>query len=250
MRKDYLFYGIAIILGVLIYSQWSAKQGTPDSDLDDGKILVVADRKIDPTPKNAPTLSIARTPIGTIEKNSEVSPVVAENFKNHLNKVLECVESGKKTGLIAGVAPSFDNLLQVFNENYGQFVVSLEDWTQADVKLADGTLRRVRVDTTYIDQASPERRISVFGIDQQGYPQPVDLDAEKAQNPDDEYINSFLIGSEPVLNEKSERVYFQNGEELILIERNGRVESMTFTGNGKTATCSGLDVEDSNCQCD
>ena len=221
----------------------------PDSDIGDGKIPVVDDRKIYPPLKTAPALSTAGTPLGTIDKKTEISPVVAENFKNHLNKVLECVESGKKTGLVSGVAPSFENLLQVFNENYGQYVVSLEDWTQSDVKLADGTLRRIRVDTTYIDQSSPERRISVFGLDPQGYPQPIDLDAEKAQNPDDEFIKSFLVGSEPVLNEKSERVYFENGEELILIERNGRVESMTFTGNGKTATCSGLDGEDSNCQC-
>lgn len=247
MRKDYLILGIIIISGVLIYSRWTAKSDAPD--LESKSIPVVDYRKILPTQKKSATVPLTGTPLGVVEKKTEITPVIAENFKNHLNKVLECIEPGKKSGLMAGVPPSFDNMIQVFNDNYGQYVVSLEDWTQSDLKMADGTLRRVRVDTTYIGQASPERRISVFGLDAQGYPQPVDIDAEKAQNPEDEFIKSFMVGSEPVLIEKSERVYFQNGEELILVERDGRVESMTFTGNGKTATCSGLDKEDSNCQC-
>ena len=248
MRKDYLILGIVIISGVLIYSRWTAKSAADSSAVDASQIPTVDDRKVHPAQKK-PTATTTGTPLGAIEKKTEVTPVVAENFKNHLNKVLECIEPGKKSGLVAGLAPSFDNLIQVFNDNYGQYVVSLEDWTQSDVKLTDGTLRRVRVDTTYIDQVSPERHITVFGLDSQGYPQPIDLDAEKAQNPEEEYIKSFLAGSEPVLVEKSQRVYFENGEELILVEQNGRVESMSFSGNGKTATCSGLNKEDSNCQC-
>jgi hypothetical protein len=250
MRKDYLIVGIAIISGVLIYSRWTAKSNLLVVDRSKQKVPIVDDRKNYPNP-NEKTVddSSEKIPNEVVEKKTQIDPVVAENFKNHLIKVLDCIEPGKKSSLAVGLSPNFENLIQVFNDNYGQYVVSLEDWIQSDIKLSDGTLRRVRIDTTYLDQSSPERRMSVFGIDPQGYPLPLDLDLEKAQNPDDEYISSFLAGAEPVLVEKSERVYFQNGEELIVVETNGQVESITFSGNGKTATCSGLDKENSSCQC-
>ena len=36
---------------------------------------------------------------------------------------------------------------------------------------------------------------------------------------------------------------------VVLIERNGKLESVSVTRNGKTASCTGLDSVKSNCQC-
>lgn len=251
MRKDYLILAVLIIAGVLIYSKWDQPaEKSVDGD-DDKKIVVVDDKNIPirtagdqvkrPTVKN--TTQAPEPPM------AQTNPVIAENFKNQLAKILECVSPDKKSSLIGGIDPTFENLVQFFNESYGQYVVSLEDWVQSDIRLADGTLRRVRVDTTYMDQSSPERRISVFGLDQGGSPQMLTIDPEKSFNPTDEYIGGFFTGSTPAMVEKSQRVYFPNGEELILIERNGRVESATFTNEGRTSSCTGLDQEISNCQC-
>lgn len=251
MRKDYLIAGIVTIAGVLIYSKLDRK--TPDIIDDDGapKVHVVDDKNIPVMPAGD---QVKRPDIKSTTTHPEPpvalsNPIIQENFKNQLGKVLECVSPDKKSTLVGGLEPNFQNLVEFFNESYGQYVVSLEDWVQSDLNMPDGTLRRVRVDTTYIDQASPERRLSVFGLDQNGSPQMENLDSEKSYNPTDDFINSFFKEATPVLIEKSQRVYFPNGEELILIEKNGRIESVTFTVGDKTSTCSGLDQETSNCQC-
>ena len=251
MRKDYVIGAIVILVGVFIYSKWDRPVDELLAASDDKKVVVVDDKDIPVMPagdqvKRPTVQSTTNTPGPAVTPSS---PAIAENFKNQLAKVLECVSPDKKSSLIGGVDPTFENLVQFFNESYGQYVVSLEDWVQSDIKMADGTLRRVRVDTSYMDQGSPEQRISVFGLDQSGSPKLESLDPEKSFNPTDEYISSFFTGSTLVMVEKSQRVYFPNGEELILIERNGRVESMTFTNEGRTSSCSGLDQETSSCQC-
>lgn len=251
MRKDYLIFGLFIIVGVFIYSKIDRK---PVESMDHGsavKVHVVDDKNIPILPAgNQVQKPVVQATTHHPEPAEQPSnPIVAENFKNQLARVLECVSPDKKSTLVNGIEPNFQNLVEFFNESYGQYVVSLEDWVQSDVKLADGTLRRVRVDTTNLDQGSPERRISVFGLDQTGNPKLEKLDPEKSLNPTDEYVNEFFKQATPTLIEKSQRVYFPNGEELILIERNGRVESVTFTVDGKTSSCTGLDQETSNCQC-
>ena len=251
MRKDYLIVGIVIIAAVLIYSKLDRKHKDATADVGVEKIHIIDD-------KNMPIMSAGdqnkRPSIESTMKHSEppvtpLNPAIAENFKNQLAKVLECVSPDKKSTLVKGIDPNFQNLVEFFNESYGQYVISLEDWVQSDVKMLDGTLKRVRIDTTYLDQSSPERRISVFGLDQKGNPQMETLDPEKSLNPTDDYVNGFFKDAEAALIEKSQRVYFPNGEELILIERNGRIESVTFTAEGKTSSCSGLDQETSNCYC-
>lgn len=251
MRKDYLIIGIVIIASVLIYSKLDRNRTAIVTDDGGGKVHIVDDKNIPIMPAGD---QVKRPVIQSTTSHPEppvapVNPVLAENFKNQLAKVLECVSPDKKSTLVSGIEPNFQNLVEFFNESYGQYVVSLEDWVQSDVKMADGTLKRVRVDTTYLDQSSPERRISVFGLDPSGNPQMENLDPEKSLNPSDDFINGFFKDATPALIEKSQRVYFPNGEELILIERNGRIESVTFTAEGKTSSCTGLDQETSNCQC-
>lgn len=173
---------------------------------------------------------------------------ISKNFVEHLKAVGTCLKINPAIDN-ATIEPTYDNLLISLRPAIGELVVQMDDWTQMDLQNPDGTRKRLRTEVNYENPNSPVKYVQLYNINDQGFPEMQTVDPEKARNPTDDYINYLRAGANLVLDERGSRVYFQEGEEIVLVERAGMIESFSMSKNGKTVSCSALDALNSNCQC-
>jgi hypothetical protein len=183
---------------------------------------------------------------------SAAAPVAdVENYKQfaaHLKTVSQCLQIKNHTEYDQ-VDPTFDNLIVSLKPAMGDVTVFTDDWAQTDLQYTDGTLKRIRVEVGYDDPGNPTKYLQVYKLNMQNIPEMEDLDPQQATNPNDEYVESMKVGANILLHEKGGRAYFPGGEEMIIIERNGKLESFTMTKNNKTISCNAMTSAASNCQC-
>ena len=131
----------------------------------------------------------------------------------------------------------------------GEPVVQLEDWSQFDLVDKTGVKKRVRVDYDYPDGATPNRRLSTYTLNTYGSYEIDNLTNDQSDNPNESYIESLKEGQRLQVEEKSSRVYFSQGEELIVASRNGRLNSLSITRGQYSYNCFNLSEENSACTC-
>ncbi len=170
------------------------------------------------------------------------------NFSANLKQMGVCL--GIQTSAESEkLAPSFENLITSLKPGLGEIVVRMDDWTQTDLKYADGTMKRIRTEIEYLDTGSPVKRAQLYKINDQGMPEMQPLSTDLATDPSEEFLNSLKADGKETLEEKGGRVYYQEGEELVLVERSGKVQSFSLSKGEKTFSCTETDVSTSNCQC-
>ncbi len=198
---------------------------------------------------NEKTLAKAMgTSLGEPAKPEE-NQQVYKNFSEHLKTIGTCLEI-KNSVDSDKVDPTFDNLVVSLRPALGEVVVQMDDWTQRDLRNNDGERKRLRTEINYqSNDNQPVKRLQIYKLNEQGMPELQTADPEQSVNPTDAYIDSLRTGFETSLEEKGGRAYYQEGEELVMIERNGKLESISLSKGGKTVSCSGLDSLKSNCQC-
>ncbi len=174
---------------------------------------------------------------------------VYKNFSEHLKTIGTCLEI-KNSVDSEKVDPTFDNLVVSLRPALGEVVVQMDDWTQRDLRNNEGERKRLRTEINYqSNDNQPLKHLQIYKVNEQGMPELQTADPEQTLNPTDSYIDSLRAGFETSLEEKGGRAYYQEGEELVMIERNGKLESISLSKGGKTVSCSGLDSLKSNCQC-
>lgn len=250
MRKDLLLgIGATLIAMALFYyadhptEALNIKKNKIDSDSD----YAVPATKV----ANQPEAQAAKPALATPSEALNAGPVrdqISKNFANHLKTIGTCLKIN--TGVERPeIEPTYDNLLISLRPAIGELVVQMDDWTQIDLQNPDGSRKRIRTEVNYENPNEPVKYAQLYNINDQGFPELQPVDPEKARNPSDDYINYLRGGANLVLDERGSRVYFQEGEEIVLVERSGIIESFSLTKNGKTVSCTGLDKVDSNCQC-
>ena len=184
-----------------------------------------------------------------VPKNSEDIVKVQQNFSVHLHEIGNCLDI--RTAVDSDkVDPTFDNLIVSLRPALGEVVVQMEDWTQTDVQTSTGELRRIRTEVSYEDTSNaPTKRVQFYKINQDNMPEMQPLDAEKSLNPQEAFLENLKSGGRTLLEEKAGRAYYQEGEELVMVERNGKIESISLNHGSKTISCSSLDTLRSSCQC-
>lgn len=186
------------------------------------------------------------------EKNAALSTEqnleVQKAFSDHLKKMAACLGYAA-TLQSEKMDPTFDNLSAHLKETLGEMVVKMDDWTQQDFKAEDGSLRRIRTEIEYQDTGTPVKRAQFYKINTQGMPEMQNINAEQAVNPSDDFLNSLRGEGQITLEEKGGRAYYQDGEELVMVERGGKIQSFSLTKGEKTYSCTETDATTSNCQC-
>lgn len=184
-----------------------------------------------------------------VPQNPEGVEQVQKKFSEHLKEIGQCLQF-KNAVDSEKIDPTFDNLIVSLRPALGEVVVQMDDWTQRDLRSADGELIRIRTETDFQNATGrPVKRVQLYKLNGQNNPELQNLDPEKSVNPEDSYIDTLSAGASTFLEEKGGRAYYQEGEELVIIERNGKVESISLSKGSKTVSCSGLDSLKSSCQC-
>lgn len=169
-------------------------------------------------------------------------------FVNALKELSQCLQI-KNTIDYDQVEPTLDNLLTSVKPALGEMTVFTDDWAQTDVQYADGTIKRIRTEINYDNPGNPTKYLQVYKLNDQKIPEMEDIDPQQSVNPPDDYVESLKTGSNILLTEKGGRVYFPGGEEMAVIEQNGKLDSFTMTRNNKTINCSSMMSAASSCQC-
>lgn len=250
MRKDLLLGIVATIIAMALF--YYADNPTTPLNIKKNKIDSETDYSV-PTTKivNQAQEEAAQPAVSApvaAQKTPEVREQVAKNFVEHLKAVGTCLKINPAIDHTS-IEPTYDNLLVSLRPAIGELVVQMDDWTQLDLQNPDGTRRRIRTEVNYENPNEPVKYVQLYNINEQGFPELQPVDAEKARNPTDDYINYLRGGANLIVDERGSRVYFQEGEEMILVERSGNIESFSLTKNGKTVSCTSLDAVNSNCQC-
>jgi hypothetical protein len=257
MRKDFII-GIAATLIAMaafyFYDQVSLKKNNKTEptevaeDLEKIQTDSAAAASSDVSSGDKTVAKALDTSAGEPAKPEDVQQVY-KNFSEHLKTMGTCLEI-KNAVDSDKVDPTYDNLVVSLRPALGEVVVQMDDWTQRDLRNAQGDRKRLRTESNYDNGAgSPTKRVQLYKINEQGMPELQAIDQEQSVNPSDAYIDSLKGDFETSLEEKGARAYYQEGEEVVMIERNGKLESVSITRNGKTASCTGLDSLKSNCQC-
>ena len=173
---------------------------------------------------------------------------VQKSFSTHLRQLGQCLTV--RVGVDQEkVDPHFDNLVVSLNPTFGNVLVKMDDWTQWDVQMRDGSMRRVRTETEYLENNVPTKRAQLYKLNAQGMPEMQNLPDEAATNPTDQYLESLRGDGRTTVDEKASRSYYAEGEELVVVERNGKIQSFSMSKGEKTFSCTETDSTNSSCQC-
>ncbi len=260
MRKDFLIGIFVTILAMVSFYFYNRTEQDPQKksaqDLQSTEKSLEQIQAESASATAATKLSNDQT-LAKVANASENEPAkpedilqVSKNFAEHLKVIGTCLEI-KNSVDSEKIDPTFDNLIVSLRPALGEVVVQMDDWAQRDLRNTEGERKRLRTEVNYQEGgvSSPTRRVQLYKINEQGMPELQNIDAEQSVNPSDAYIEMLKGNFETSLDEKGGRAYYQEGEELVMIERNGKLESVSITRNGKTASCTGLDSLKSNCQC-
>ncbi|MBC7754407.1 MAG: hypothetical protein H7Z71_09235 [Moraxellaceae bacterium] len=248
MRKEFLalFVGTIFLMAVLY---WNDHNKSVDKIKPVAASARIQPESVSSNPQNNFPNQITSADSST---TASVVPVTeVENHKQfaaHLKTLSQCLQI-KNNVDYDQVDPTFDNLIVSLKPAMGDVTVFTDDWAQTDLQYSDGTLKRLRVEVGYDDPGNPSKYLQVYKLNEQNIPEIENLDPQQTTNPSDEYVESMKTGANILLHEKGGRAYFPGGEEMIVIERNGKLESFTMTKNNKTISCNTMTSAASNCQC-
>ncbi|OFZ31680.1 MAG: hypothetical protein A2622_03635 [Bdellovibrionales bacterium RIFCSPHIGHO2_01_FULL_40_29] len=173
---------------------------------------------------------------------------IETTFSEHLQQLGVCL-GFQSTVDAEKVEPSLENLTNSLRPALGEIVVKMDDWTQTDLKYGDGSMKRIRTEVEYLDNGSPVKRAQLYKLNDQGMPELQPLATEVATDPTDDFLNSLKADGQETLEEKGSRIYYQEGEELVVVERSGKVQSFSLSKGEKTFSCTETDASTSHCQC-
>lgn len=255
MRKEALVVIAITIFGMIYYY-------SQDNQSSFQKSKAVIENEIETTGSNQNTepadqekfaaqstnTSDPNAPQPPIDPNSPTGEPIQKLFAQHLKDMSQCLQIKNQVDRDQ-VEPTLDQLLESMKPAFGDVSVLTDDWTQTDLTYSDGITRRIRTEINYENPSNPTKYLYVYRMNDQGLPELEPISEEQSQNPSDDYIMSLEAGSNATLREKGGRAYFTGGEELIIIEKNSRLDSFTLTKNNKTFSCNSMTSAESNCQC-
>lgn len=205
--------------------------------------------------------SVSEQPVGLISADSTavqtplytetqaVSEAVQKRFAEQMSSLEKCLHLSNANAALPVLQPTADQLMTQLRGSLGEPVVQLEDWSQFDIVDKSGVKKRVRVDYDYPDGATPNRRLSTYTLNSYGSFEIDNLTNDQADNPNEAYIESLKEGHRLQQEEKASRIYFSQGEELIMSVKNGRLTSLSLTRGAFAFNCNNLSEENSACSC-
>ncbi len=188
-------------------------------------------------PKPAPTVAAPVVSDGVMGQN---------NMSSMLTSLVDCTEI--KNSLPSNpVEPTLSSILDSVQAELGEPVIRSEDWNSTEIRLPNGSRRLIRLETVYEDNDIVKKLI-YYDITKDAL-LPIELSSDQAVNPSETFIASLEKEGEVMNREKSERVFFQNGEEVMYTEKNGKLLTSEIIRAGKSLKCGDYGQQSFRCQC-
>lgn len=199
-------------------------------------------------------------PEDTLAENTEPTPLpeksgtekvdlakASEFFGQNMKPLASCLtlDSSPSTDPLE---PTFDNLLAAVSTDFGNPILRSDDWVSWNLRVGSEE-RRIRIETDYSDSDETTRHLMYFKLDPQGQPTMIPLPEDQTKNPSEAFIASLQKDGEVYEEEKGRRAYFDNGQELVLTEKNSHIDSFELSNGSKTFRCAGILSSAPRCKC-
>ncbi len=244
------FYLSIIAIATLLYFLLKPAEmiETPDlaATASQQDVLAVKENRVHESVKQETKPAIETTQLNTANTKDIEDAMARTHVGAMLKQLSECTEI-KNSVSSGSVEPTLTSILDSVQSELGEPVIRSEDWTSMEIKVADNSKKLIRMETVYEDddivkklkyyQVTPTRMV------------PIELSREQSVNPSESFLASLEKEGEIVGREKSERVFFQNGEEISYVEKDGRLQSSEIIRAGKSLKCGDFGLSSFRCQC-
>lgn len=244
MQKKYIFGILFVVLSMFFlrrYTMTSIPKNEPDTNS-------TLEAQVKVTSPQETSANESGQVVKSENKKPESTATIATSFTEQIRIMNKCFDYQFNLGGPV-VEPTADNVINMLRPYVGEGVIKMEDWTQQDFKNADGSTIRIRTEMEYDDESNPVRRVQLYKLNAQGMPIMQTIDPHQAVNPTDTYLATLQGDAKPVEFESGNRIYYQDGEELVYVEQNGQLNSFSFSKGERTVSCSMISSGRTNCQC-
>jgi len=237
--------GLAIVL--YIVSPLSDSKGSSESE---GGVAAVEAPTEPPTEPSAGAEKVpaaAETPAPPPQPAGP-PPEVLRAFSQNLRALGTCLET---PNTVPGdeLEPNLQAVVDSVRGEWGESVIATEDWMQVEMQTPEGERRRLRVEMDFDSESQVQRKLKFMAVDPQGATSPIPVPEEQAVEPSESLIASLESGNKILGREKFERIYFQNGEEIVARQADGLIVDLEVNRGPKTFKCSKMNELSSQCQC-
>lgn len=249
-KSSLIIFGLVLILGVGLYflSPLSRSNNTESEIIE----TEVETEPLEPVPSETSN-SEAKSqtqPIKVSSEETSAAPAssVQKQFAQNLRALGQCLETQNS---VPGdeLEPTLRTVVDSVRGEWGESVISTEDWLQIDMETPDGEKRRIRVEMDFDNETQVQRKLKFVTLDPNGETRPIAVPEEQAVEPSESLIASLEAGNKILNKEKFERIYFQNGEEIVARQANGFLVELEVNKGNKSFKCNALNQEKSTCQC-
>lgn len=253
-------FGYFLVIAVLAFTGYfyfnpkrpavAASIEAADDGSDEAKKLILSESDLKKNLVSADgELKIAKASETKLESPSEPAPQkIRKYFADSIRNMNQCLEF-KATYSEEFAEPTLANLEESIRNEIGEVSVRTEDWSNTIVRLSSGEERRIRIETDLTGDSSVVRRLRYYSVNKDGLPVAIKLPKEQTEDPSEALVASLTGEGTLISEESSKRAYFQTGEELIYLERNGKVSEYELTKGTKTFKCMALEGEKASCKC-
>ncbi len=250
-RNKKIFLIIVILIGGLLLLK-AIFQKNPEEIVNETEDTVEQEDMVAPTPDpNAPVDVAAGTSADTASQsdneNSVDPSLVQAQFMEALKTLGTCLDI-KNAIDTEQKEPRLENLVASVRNEIGDPVIRSEDWSNTLVTLPNGEQRRIRIEMEYDADDRIVKRLKYYKAEKDNLI-PIPLDNSNSTDPQDSFIASLEGEGKVAIREKGSRMYFQNGEEIVFVEKNDQIADIEMNRNGRTFKCVGLDSGRSTCSC-
>ncbi|HEX7674300.1 MAG TPA: hypothetical protein VF412_09015 [Bdellovibrio sp.] len=144
---------------------------------------------------------------------------------------------------------NFETLNTIIAPDLGDIVTTSDDWSATDIKTNSGEIRRIFVQNSANSNTESVRTVKYYVLQANGTQKELPLTKEQSVNPSDSLISSLEGDGQLVTKSVAKKVFYQNGDDLSVVERNGKIYSFGLAHDGKTFKCQGVDSGSVSCSC-
>lgn len=244
------FYLAIIFFAMMIYfllRPGEISENNDSSTYFQQDVLAVREERPKNTQKNVVDEKVANIQANESPSLLETNEVIArENMGSMLRQLAECTEI-KNSPPTSTPDATLASVIDSVQSELGEPVIRSEDWNSMEINMPDNTKRLVRIETVY-ENDDIVKKLKYYQVTPSQLI-PIELSSEQAVNPSESFLASIEKEGAVVAREKSERVFFQNGEEISYTEKNGQIQNSEIIRAGKSLKCTEYGTRAFRCQC-
>jgi hypothetical protein len=253
MKETSRYIVYIIGAGVLVYLGLRGSFGHNDKLVPTSAKASIADMEVDATTPNDEPLD--SEPLDSTTPVTTDMPAVAvdslSQYQKSFQEMGQCFDipiAGSRESVPGDLTP--DTLQSMITPSQGDVVNDTDEWGSADIKMANGDIRRILVQN-YTDDPESEagKKLSYSTVTADGRLIELPLSDEQKRDPSESLVASLETDGQVVSRSRSRRIFYQSGGDLSYTEKDGNVVGYEYSLEGKTFRCANMDSQNISCRC-